>query len=52
MCYSAILYSGDRNSATVDVRCRQHSSIQTVEYNFNNQGFQSNNEFKADAGFK
>ena len=39
MCYNSILYKADRKSATVDVRCRQHTSITKVEYNFNNQGF-------------
>lgn len=26
-CYSAIKYGGDRKSASVEIRCRQHSSI-------------------------
>ena len=39
MCYSAILYFNDRKSATVEIRCRQHSSIVKVEYNFDDAGF-------------
>jgi len=36
MCYSNIVYNAARTSATVEMRCRQHSSITKVEYNFNN----------------
>lgn len=50
MCYSNIKYSSDRKSATVDIRCRQHDSIKTVEFDFGS-GFQSNNEFKVDSSF-
>jgi len=49
MCYPAILYSSDRKSATVDVRCRAHSSITNIEYNFGGLGFQSDNEFLVDS---
>ena len=39
MCYNNIKYNSGRTSATVEVRCRQHSSITKVQYNFNNEGF-------------
>jgi hypothetical protein len=51
-CYAAILYSGDKKSANVEVRCRQHSSITAVKYNFNGQGFQDSNTYKVDSNFQ
>ena len=39
MCYNAIKYSSDRSNANVEVRCRTHSSITKVEYNFGGSGF-------------
>jgi hypothetical protein len=39
VCYNNIVYSHDRLSATVEARCRQHSSIVDVKYNWNNEGF-------------
>ena len=51
MCYSAIKYAGDRSSATVELRCRTHASIQKVQYNFNNQGWQDSNTFQVDKSF-
>jgi len=35
----------------VEVRCRQHSTITKVQYNFNNQGFVDNNKFTVDKSF-
>jgi hypothetical protein len=48
MCYNNIQYSADRSSATVEARCRTHSSIKSVAYNWNNAGFVNSNTFKAD----
>ena len=40
MCYPEITYtSSARTSANVEVKCRQHSSITKVEYNFSNKGW-------------
>lgn len=36
MCYSSIKYAAGRGSADVTIKCRQHSSITKVQYNFNN----------------
>ena len=47
MCYNNIVYNSGRTQATVEVRCRQHSSVNKVQYNFNNQGFGDSNKFTA-----
>lgn len=39
MCYSSIAYASDRKSATVNVKCKQHSTISSLQYNFNDKGF-------------
>jgi alpha-amylase len=51
MCYNNIVYNNGLTSATVEVRCRQHSSINKVQYNFNKQGFQDLSKFTADKSF-
>lgn len=51
MCYSAIKYASDRKSAEVEIRCRQHSSIKSLSYNFDNKGYQSSKTFKVDSSF-
>ena len=51
MCYNNIVYNSGRTSATVEVRCRQHTSVNKVQYNFNNQGFQDSNKFTVDNKF-
>ncbi len=51
MCYNNIKYNSGRTQATVEVRCRQHSSITKVEYNFNNAGWVSGNTFSVDTSF-
>jgi hypothetical protein len=51
MCFNKVTYSSDRQSATVTAQCRQHDSITQLQYNWNGQGFQSSNTFKADKSF-
>jgi len=51
MCYNNIVYDPARTSATVEVRCRQHSSVNKVQYNFNNQGFQDSNKHSVSSSF-
>jgi alpha-amylase len=51
MCYSNIEYSANRQSATVEMRCRQHHSITKVQYDFNNQGWQDSKTHKVDSSF-
>lgn len=47
MCYNNITYSSDRSSATVEARCRQHSSVGSLSYNWNNEGFTSSSTYTA-----
>lgn len=49
MCYNNIQYSSDRNSATVEARCRSHSSVQALQYNWNNEGFVGSSTYQADS---
>jgi hypothetical protein len=49
MCYPAIQYNSSRTSATVEMRCRTHSSIKQVQFNFGGKGFQSGSTFAADS---
>jgi hypothetical protein len=51
VCYNNIVYSSGRNSAQVEARCRQHSSITKMEYNWNNKGFTSSSIFSVDSSF-
>lgn len=51
VCYNNITYASDRKSASVEARCRQHSSIVDVQYNWNNEGFQSNKTFNVGSSF-
>jgi hypothetical protein len=51
MCFNKVTYSSDRQSATVTAQCRQHDSVTGLQYNWNGQGFQSSNTFKADKSF-
>lgn len=46
-CYNNIVYAKDRNSATVEARCRQHDSVTKLQYNWNGEGFQSSNTYHA-----
>lgn len=48
MCYNHIQYDSDRTSATVTARCRQHSSIKSIQFNWNGEGMQDSNTYKAD----
>jgi hypothetical protein len=36
MCYNNIVYSSDLKSANIECLCRQHSSINKVQFNWNN----------------
>ena len=47
MCYNNITYSEDRQRATVEAVCRQHSSVTKLEYNWNNQGYTDMNTYMA-----
>jgi alpha-amylase len=47
MCYNNIQYSADKSTATVEARCRQHSSVQSLAYNWNNEGFHSSKTYQA-----
>ena len=51
VCYNNITYASDRKSATVEARCRQHSSIIDVQYNWNNEGYSSNKTYHAGSSF-
>lgn len=51
MCFNDIVYSADRKSANVSAKCRQHDSIVKLEYNFNNEGFQSNATYAVNSSF-
>ena len=51
VCYNNIIYSSDRKSATVEARCRHHSSIVDVKYNWNNEGFKSNKSYSVGTSF-
>ena len=50
-CYPDIVYSGDRSSATVEVKCRTHSSVTSLVYSYNGASPISDNKFKADKSF-
>jgi alpha-amylase len=47
MCYNNIQYASDRKSATVEARCRTHSSVSNVSYNWNGEGFTSSKTYAA-----
>jgi hypothetical protein len=51
MCFNDIIYSADRSSANVTAKCRKHDSITKMEYNFNNEGFQSNATYAVNTSF-
>ena len=51
MCYNHVKYEQDRRSATVEVKCRKHSSVEQLEYNFNDKGFKEDHTFHADSSF-
>lgn len=52
VCYNNIIYSSDRRSAEVEARCRQHSSIAKVEYNWAGKGFTGSSTHSLDSSFK
>jgi hypothetical protein len=47
MCYNNYTYASDRQSATVEARCRTHKSVTEVQYNWNGEGFQSESTYQA-----
>jgi hypothetical protein len=47
MCYNKVVYGSDKKSATVEAKCRKHDSITKIEYNWNNEGFQSEATYNA-----
>lgn len=49
MCYPAIKYNSSRTSASVEMRCRTHSSITSVQHNFGGKGFQSTKTVEVDS---
>jgi len=51
MCYNHIQYDAGRTSATVTARCRQHDSVQSLQYNWNGEGLQDSAEYKVDSSF-
>lgn len=52
MCYNHIQYDDDsRTSATVTARCRQHSSITDLTYNWNAEDFSSSDSYQVDSSF-
>lgn len=51
VCYNNITYTSDRKSATVEARCRKHSSITNVQYNWNNEGYTTNKTYNAGNSF-
>lgn len=51
-CYNHIKYSTDRSSAEVEARCRQHSSITKMEYNWNGKGYKSDSTYLVDQNMK
>lgn len=50
MCYNQVVYQSGRQSATINANCRQHDSIKTIQYNWNNEGFVSSSSYKVDSG--
>ena len=52
MCFNKVSYSSDRQSASVEAKCRQHDSVNELQYNFNNEGFQSSSTYQADSSFE
>ena len=50
-CYNNIIYNSSRTSADVEARCRTHSSITSLEYNWNGEGFTDSNLRHLDSSF-
>ena len=52
MCYNHIKYNDSSlTSATVTARCRSHSSIGDLSYNWNNEGYSGNDSYSSDKSF-
>ena len=52
MCYNQITYSADRSSATVEAKCRQHSSVDSLQYNWNGEGYTDSATYQADSSLQ
>ena len=50
-CYSDVVYSSDRTSATVDVKCRNQETITSLVYSFDGGKFSDVNTFKTDSSY-
>lgn len=51
MCYNNIVYDSGRTSATVEAVCRTHKSIDTTTFNWNGEGYQTDNTYQVDSSF-
>ena len=52
MCYNHIKYDDEsKTSATVTARCRQHSSITDLSFDWNNEGFSGKDTYSVDSSF-
>lgn len=51
-CFNKIVYNSDRSAADVEAVCRQHDSIEKVEYNWAGAGFVENSTFSLDSSFE
>lgn len=49
MCYNQVVYQSGKQSATINAHCRQHDSIKTIQYNWNNEGFVSSSSYNVDS---
>lgn len=52
MCFNQITYAEDRASATVEARCRTHSSVTSVQYNWNGEGFGDSSTYQVGSDFE
>lgn len=50
-CYPDVVYSQDRTSADVVVKCRTHESVKNTYFSFDGQAPVEDNSFKADGSF-
>jgi len=50
-CYPDVVYSSDKSSAEVEVKCRTHESVSNVVYSYDGSDFSDKNTFSADGSF-
>ena len=50
-CYPDVVYSSDRKSADIDVKCRTQESVKDLVFSFDGSKFSSDSTFKADSSF-